>query len=253
MANATDGPRVVVFAGPSLEAEDRLLLPRATFLPPAEQGSFVSAVTAFAPQAIVLIDGSFGRVPAVRHKEILWTLAQGIPVFGAGSMGALRAADLAGYGMVGFGLIYRWYRRVPLLDDDEVAVATTPPELGAEPLGEALVNIRLTLRRCERAGILASVTRKRLEAVAESIYFVDRSYERLLSEARETLPAEDHSALDLLARELPTHVVDQKRRDAVGLLRRLGTTPPTPMHAAPFILTEAWAYDLAEADEAARA
>ena len=71
------------------------------YLPPAEQGSVVRAVRAYQPRAIVLIDGSFGKVPAVRHKEILWALAKGIPVFGRASMGALRAAELAGFGMQG--------------------------------------------------------------------------------------------------------------------------------------------------------
>jgi hypothetical protein len=248
MANAPEPSRVVVFSGPSLWPEDHNIVPDATYLPPAEQGSFVRTVQDFAPHVVVLIDGSFGRVPAVRHKEILWTLAQGISVYGAGSMGALRAAELSDQGMIGFGLIYRWYRRIPLLDDDEVAVATTPTELGAKALGEALVNIRLTLRRLERSGIIERGLRRDMEAIAESIHFLDRNYENLFSEARAVLPSSGRDGLARLARLLPTHAVDQKRLDAVGLLHLLSEGPATLRGGPPFpfTLTEAWAYDLEE-------
>ena len=42
--------------------------------------------------------GAFASVPAVRHKEILWALSEGIPVIGAASIGALRAAELTAFG-----------------------------------------------------------------------------------------------------------------------------------------------------------
>ena len=58
---------------------------------------------------IGLIDGYFDGVPAVAHKEILWALDQGIRVLGAASMGALRAAELAPFGMEGVGAIWRDY------------------------------------------------------------------------------------------------------------------------------------------------
>ena len=49
---------------------------------------------ALRPRQSLIIDGSFQSQPAVRHKEILWALSRGIPVIGAASMGALRAAEL---------------------------------------------------------------------------------------------------------------------------------------------------------------
>jgi hypothetical protein len=249
MATGPDPARIVVFAGPSLRPEDRALLPSAIHLPPAEQGSVVRAVKEHDPACIAIIDGAFGRVPAVRHKEILWALSSGIAVFGAASMGALRAAELAGHGMVGVGLIYRWYRRTPLLDDDEVAVATAPPELGAAALGDALVNMRLTLRRCERAGLLDRGTRTRLEALAQSISFIERSYETLLQAARRTAgPPVFEATLARLEAALPRLAVDRKRADAVELLRRLAANAWHPPATLPFVMTEAFAHDLADAD-----
>ncbi|MEJ0097006.1 MAG: TfuA-like protein [Bauldia sp.] len=43
---------------------------------------------------IGLVDGVFENVASVWHKEILYALSEGVQVFGAASMGALRAADV---------------------------------------------------------------------------------------------------------------------------------------------------------------
>jgi len=96
---------------------------QADFRPPAGQGDLLRAALEY-PPAIALIDGIFKDAPTVRHREILWALSAGIPVFGAASMGALRAAELHPFGMRGVGLIFRWYRRYALLPDDAVADLT---------------------------------------------------------------------------------------------------------------------------------
>jgi len=219
------------------------------------------AVRTISPRAIVLIDGAFGKVPAVRHKEILWALAKGVPVLGAASMGAIRSAELAPFGMRGHGFIHRWYARTLLADDDEVAVAMAPPELGAAALSEALVNIRLTLGRAAREGILNEAQRRRLEGLARETHFVDRLYPRLLADARALLGAakpsragryatdvgEWEAALDRLAEWLPSGKIDRKREDALGLFRHLARRPELLLRkpeAPPFRLTEAWAFDL---------
>ncbi|TIT86320.1 MAG: TfuA domain-containing protein, partial [Mesorhizobium sp.] len=117
-------PRLV-FTGPTLSHPEAQQVADVICLPPAVQGSIVAAVQRYDPAAIVIIDGAFQAEPAVRHKEILWAISQAIPVIGAGSMGALRAAELYPY-MHGVGLIYRWYRRFAFLPDDAVAVLYGP-------------------------------------------------------------------------------------------------------------------------------
>ena len=82
------------------------------------------------PQAIGPIDGYFDQRLSVWHKKILWALESGIPVFGASSMGALRAAELAAYGMTGVGAIFAKFHSGEWMDDDEVAVAHASDEHG---------------------------------------------------------------------------------------------------------------------------
>ena len=98
-------------------------------------------------------------MPAVWHKEILPALDEGIAVFGAASMGALRAAELDAFGMIGVGDIYAGYRDGVLEDDDDVAIAHATAEEGFRELSDAMVNIRATARAAERAAVIGATTR----------------------------------------------------------------------------------------------
>jgi hypothetical protein len=240
--------RIVVFVGPTLAQEEAATWLDAVYRPPAEQGDILRAVTSLQADTIVLIDGVFAKAPAVRHKEILWTLGRGVAVHGAASMGALRAAELHPFGMQGHGLVYRWYRATPLADDDEVAVAMMPAELGAHALSEALVDIRMTLRRAERMGIVQGRTRRALEDVARRLHFLDRTYAMLFDRALACLPAPERAVIQPLRDWAEHHAVRQKRDDAIGLLRHLAASgchsPGPPAAVPPFRMTESWAADL---------
>lgn len=110
-------------------------------------------------------------------------------------MGALRAAELAPQGMIGVGLIYRWYRRFALLPDDAVAVTHAPAELGAHPLSDALIDIRRSLSAATRRGLLS---RDDADAEAERIAalpFPDRHLPPSLEAARVGQKASDACAL----------------------------------------------------------
>jgi len=78
-------------------------------LPPARCGDILQVTGSEHPSQIVLIDGVFHQDLAVWHKEILYALLERILVIGAASMGALRAAELHQYGMIGIGKIFEMY------------------------------------------------------------------------------------------------------------------------------------------------
>jgi hypothetical protein len=211
--------KLYIFTGPTLPAAEGKQCLDAIFLPPAAQGDVYLAALE-KPVAIGIIDGYFERVPSVSHKEILWAMAQGVHVLGAASMGALRAAEMSLFGMEGVGEIYEAYARGELDADDEVAVAHALAEDGYRPLNEALVNVRATLRAAERAGVIHAGTRTRLVEIAEAAFYPDRCYPLLLRQAaKEGLPVEQ---LEALRGFLTEGRVDQKRLDAIALLRAMG-------------------------------
>jgi hypothetical protein len=207
---------VYVFTGPTLPAEAVRAEIDAICLPPAAGGDVYRAARN-APVAIALIDGYFERKPSVWHKEILWAMAQGVHVFGAASMGALRAADLSLFGMEGVGSIFEAYRDGTLEDDDEVAVAHAGAEDGYRPLSEPMVNIRATLAAAEAATIVAPLTRALLERTAKELFYPERSYPVILQ--RSATNGAPVTELERLRAWLPEGSVDQKRSDAVAMLR----------------------------------
>lgn len=225
----------VVFLGPSLDLATARTVVDAVFLPPAVQGSVVAAVQEFDPAAIVIIDGSFQAEPAVRHKEILWAIARGIPVLGAASMGALRAAELFPF-MQGAGLIYRWYRRFAFAPDDAVAVLHGPPEIGSPALSDALIDLRLTIRAARRKGSIGAGQAAALDAAARRLNFRERALARVVSEA---LPQAQAAETENLVTVLESVWVGQKRSDALAALvllrdhciRAAPALPPLPLTA----------------------
>lgn len=210
---------ITIFAGPTIsDPEIKHVLPDARVLPPAAVGDIYAAAKS-EPAGIGLIDGYFDGTPSVWHKEVLYALDAGIPVFGASSMGALRAAECHVFGMVGIGRIFEQCRDGLLDDDDEVAVIHGPAELGYVLLSEPMVNIRATLAVSVDAGVLSAAMASRLAELAKSILYPDRSWERLRDEAERL--GIDPQALDRFDAWRATGYVDQKRLDAVEMLHAI--------------------------------
>ncbi|WP_441291248.1 TfuA-like protein [Sorangium sp. KYC3313] len=243
---------IYIFTGPTIAATEAKEQIDAVFLPPAAQGDVYRAALD-RPVAIGIIDGYFERTPSVSHKEILWAMGQGVHVFGAASMGALRAAELSAFGMEGVGTIYGAYARGELDADDEVAVAHGSAEDGYRPMSEAMVNVRATLRAAEVAGALPTAAGERLEQIAKRLFYTDRCYPILLRlAAGQGVPAADIGALRAF---LPEGRVDQKRTDALELLRLMrerftGRVEPKPVRYH-FEATDAWEHIRGKVDRSA--
>lgn len=206
--------KTIVFTGPTLRAEDLSPAYGFEWRGPAAQGDVYRAALE-GPAAIGVVDGYFETVPSVWHKEILWAMSRGVRVYGAASMGALRAAELSHYGMVGVGEIFEAFRSGALEDDDEVAVLHGPAEDGYRSLSDAMVNVRATLKRAAAEGVIPEATAARLVDLAKRAFYQERSLRRALREGA------DLDGIDALNRWLSTGRVDQKRIDARALLARL--------------------------------
>ena len=221
---------IVVFVGPTLPPEEITARGDIVCLPPVAQGDVYRAAQG-RPQAIGIIDGYFSGAPSVWHKEILWAISQGIPVFGSASMGALRAAELHAFGMRGIGRIFEAFRDGELEDDDEVAVVHGPAELGHLQASEAMVNIRATLARAEIDGVLCKSSRSALEALGKSMFFQLRSWEALLEGAAGLGVTEsERTALSVW---LIKGRVDQKRADALEMLAAMTKAPDESIDTQP--------------------
>ena len=207
--------QVIVFLGPSLEAETARKILDVEYRPPASRGDIFRAVEEGA-KIIGLIDGVFFQASAIAHREILYALEAGVKVLGASSMGALRASELDSFGMEGIGKIYELYKQGKLVSDDEVALIFEPESF--KPLSEPLANIRYNLGIAEEKGIINRETAEKILDIARSLYYPERDYERVLSIAEGEV---EISVLEQLKKFLIEGRSDLKREDAVAALTRI--------------------------------
>jgi hypothetical protein len=220
--------RIPVFVGPSLPAA---LRPEGPFewLAPAMAGDVFTWLDR-SPARLCLIDGLFDSCPAPWHKELLLLMAQGTTVFGASSMGALRAAELHMFGMVGIGPIFRAYRDGRLEGDDEVALLHATAGLDWAPLTVPMVEVRATLVAACRSGLIAPAAARRVRAAVREIYFGDRDWPMI-----ERLCLAEGLLDSATCHRLAAMHVPLKQRDALQCLEAAvaWTEPPRPCPPPP--------------------
>ncbi|MFI1443249.1 TfuA-like protein [Streptomyces fructofermentans] len=206
-----------VFVGPTLaRSEPQLAAPEVRVRPPARHGDlFDTAIRSGG--TVVLIDGVYHQAPALRHKEILAAMGRGIRVVGAASIGALRAAELAPYGMLGVGHIYTAYVRGDIDGDDEVAVGQAPD--GAwDALTWPMVNLRHALRLAVADGVLGAEQASGLLQALRAVYYPQRTWAAVRAVCRRQGETEFAGWLTE-QRELDQHFGDLKRDDALAAVR----------------------------------
>ena len=202
----------LVFVGPSLPDAVEYLDGDITLKPPACQGDVIKAVTE-GVKVIGLIDGQFEYVAPVWHKELLFALSQGVTVLGASSMGALRAAECAEFGMIGVGRIFEDYQSGKRIDDGDVALQYGPEELHYIPTSVPMVNVDSTLENAVSQNLISETMAVVLSEAGRKIYFKHRSWQRIFEAAN--LSWIDHQ------KAIKQSWVDQKRHDALALLDRM--------------------------------
>jgi ribosomal protein S12 methylthiotransferase accessory factor len=222
---SSGGNEILFHVGPSwpeARSEGRIVV-----RPPVAGGDLARLRGAL-PAAVAIVDGYFETVASVWHKEIVDLLALGVPVFGAASMGALRAAELHPLGMQGKGAIFEAYRDGSVNRDDAVMVVQMPDELGNRPLSLSLIDAEAAIH----AAGMEEDTRRRLLRIARTLNFRDRTWASIAArfEARHGR-ALDGSLVKALERS-----PSAKRRDAILLfdwLKTIVLQPGAPGPALP--------------------
>ncbi len=162
------------------------------------------------PDIIAIIDGVFHQNSAVGHKEILNVLKNGIKVYGASSMGALRASELDSLGMIGVGYVYEQYASGKVDSDDDVAVMLDSETL--EALSEPLINMNYVFDNAADENIITQKEKEELCEIAKKTYYPHRNYSQTL--AKSTLSPDKKDKLINFIRTSP----DIKKEDAKELL-----------------------------------
>jgi hypothetical protein len=216
-----------IFVGPSVGRREIVAYcPSAVVHPPIRHGDTLR-LNAEAGDTILILDGLFHHSAPIRHKEILHQLDRGVTVVGASSMGALRAAELTDFGMVGVGAVFALFRNGVLLGDDEVAVAHSL-DGDYKPINHPLVNIRALVDHLVTSGDLSRTQADQIVHIAQSMPYIERTWREL---ARRTIGGDLEPSIQAAIRCLESNpeVGDLKLHDARKALEFVNALSPAKL------------------------
>ena len=179
---------LVVFLGPSCPIADASDVLNADFRPAAQRGDISSAVEDGAT-TIVLIDGRLIDAYAPSPREVFEAGAKGVNIIGAASLGALRAAELYGHGMLGYGWVYKQFLNGNIESDDEL-VSLFIPETGLN-VTVPLIRVRYASETLRSRGLLDQHQTEALCSSLSSICFSERTQNVVRDVARKSGIAKD--------------------------------------------------------------
>ena len=207
--------RIIVYAGLSIPFDEAKEILDSTddieviYKRPIQRGDLGQALKEH-PDIIAIIDGVFHQNSAVGHKEILTAMKKGIKVYGASSMGALRASELDTLGMTGVGYVYNQYATGEVDSDDDVAVMLDGETL--EAISVPLINMKYVFENTVSEGIITDDEKEELLKTAKKTYYPKRNYAKTLNDS--SLDDAEKSELIDFIRTSP----DIKKEDAKELL-----------------------------------
>lgn len=129
------------------------MTPETSILPPVQRGDIQILIEEIHPATIVIVDGTHLNYSQVSHIEIENALKQGWQVWGLGSIGAIRAAEMYEAGMRGYGAVYQ-----RLMIDKEYPDNYLALVYGKEnpwcPASEPLIHIEYLLQDALRQAVI---------------------------------------------------------------------------------------------------
>jgi hypothetical protein len=169
-----------LFAGPSLQGIDSQLLRGGglELCPPVKRGDIERIVLQSPPSNLAIVDGVFHSHPAVGHSEILAALGAGWRIWGLSSMGAIRACEMDGLGMTGFGEVYKQFANDPDFSDDEVTLIHQAQEPYL-PLSEPLIHIRQFLKQWTAENIITPAQEQHILSYLKNMWYGYRTLDCL--------------------------------------------------------------------------
>ncbi len=203
-----------IFTGPSLDTKTILsVMPESIIHAPVARDDLFK-IPFITGDQVLIIDGYFESKPSVAHFEIIEIIENGVSVFGASSMGALRAAELADVGMIGIGLIFEMYFSGLIDGDDEVAMLHSEDYI---PLTMPMIDLRIILQKLSaREKIKQETSNKIIQDVGQYAY-----QERTMTLIKKIIAAHADSNEQRIIFLNFTLENSQKRADALYALRFL--------------------------------
>lgn len=167
---------------------------------------------------IGIIDGEFLQNFSVSPTEIRDALRCGLSVYGSSSMGAMRAAELHQFGMIGHGKIFEHIIGDPYFRDDKLGqvfydelVHASIPYMDLYLSVEALVEKKL-IKAAEAAQIIK---------IYERLHFSERNFQALAAKAKASPKNVDKLLESIKITKI--NFVSHKKLDGINMLKLINS------------------------------
>jgi YcaO-like protein with predicted kinase domain len=176
---------IKVYAGLSAQRSDvHSILPGALYAPPIKRDDILADIKS-GVSSILILDGLFHQALSVSPSEIMDAIRRGIRVFGASSMGALRAAELEAYGMVGVGEIFEHIRDADAFRDDFLGQVFVDGWPQVQEASVTYVEFAINLKSLLRRRRISRKTCEYLCALYADLHYAERNLPTLTARIRD--------------------------------------------------------------------
>lgn len=176
--------KIIIFCGPTISASESKHMIHADFRPPAKHGDIISCVYNDRPDVIVLFDGVFIQDLTVWHSELNEAMNQGVTVYGASALGAIRAAEMESWGMRGVGNVFALFRDGIVESDDEVFCDYDFVQGQYIQRTLPIVNLRYILADAEKASLITQKQSRSILETAKAMFYKERTLDSILNACR---------------------------------------------------------------------
>lgn len=207
--------KIKIYSGLSLgPAHVARILPQAEFARPIKRRDVWLDIKQ-GYHVLGIVDGEFLQNLAVSPSEIADAMRCGIKVYGSSSMGAMRAAELREYGMIGVGRIFEHIRDADYFKDDHLG------QLFADGAGSKFslpfLDLKLGIEDLSEKGKVGKEDAAVVIRLYEQLHFSERSFSAL----RASLRKADRDDLAKLLAGLERQISSAKQRDGLLLLNKI--------------------------------
>lgn len=207
--------KIKIYSGLSLkEAVVKKYLPTAIFSRPVKRNEIYDDIKN-GVHIIGIIDGEFLQNLSVSPTEIRDAMRCGLSVYGSSSMGAMRAAELLSFGMIGCGRIYEQISRDPYFRDDKLGQIFYE---GTDLISLPFMDFFLGMEDLVERKIVSRKDSNEVVKYYEDLHFADRNYAALRAQILKRPNKEN--LLDVLHKAKKS-IVSQKSKDGVLLVKRI--------------------------------
>ena len=210
----------IIYLGPSLSINKAKKIIDAEFRPPAKKGDFINLNLLTERRDIVLIDGVFLQEYPPSPIEVFQVINNtNFKVYGAASIGALRAVELEKFGMKGIGKIFGFFKKNIINSDDEIAVTF---DSNYNLLSEAMIDIRYNIFLSWKQGIIDKETKQMMVNLAKRLYFPFRTYENIIKKSCLLFPSKEKH-ISKFSNYISMNKVSLKELDAIHALQYMSS------------------------------